>query len=74
MGSAPVIRVLGRALRDVRGDRGKPEGITGGRGMEGSGGGAQGREEGSWENLPRFTGLDETPPQMGVFQVASRSL
>lgn len=41
--------------------------------LEGSGGGAQGPGGGVLGKCERFTGLDETPPQVGVFQVASRS-
>lgn len=45
-----------------------------GPGLEGSGGGAQGPGGGVLGKCERLTGLEETPPQVGVFQVASRSL
>lgn len=48
-------------------------GLLRGQGLEGSGGGAHGPGGGVLGKCERFTGLDETPPQMGVFQAASRS-
>lgn len=48
-------------------------GLLRGQGLEGSGGGAPGPGGGVLGKCERFTGLDETPPQVGVFQVASRS-
>lgn len=80
-----ALRVVHRERSGYPGFGTRPEGRTwrlrktggdyyGDRDWRGQEAGPRGREEGSWENLPRFTGLDETPPQMGVFQVASRSL
>lgn len=48
-------------------------GLLQGQGLEGSGGGAPGPGGGVLGKYERFTGLAETPPQVGVFQVASRS-
>lgn len=48
-------------------------GLLRGRGPEGSGGGAPGPGGGVLGKCERFTGLEQTPPQVGVFQVASRS-
>lgn len=45
-----------------------------GAGLEGSGGGARGPGGGVLGKCEPFTGPEETPPQVGVFQVASRSL
>jgi hypothetical protein len=44
-----------------------------GPGLEGSGGGAPGPGGGVLGKCERLTGLEETPPRVGVFQVASRS-